>query len=129
MSDGAQVSPDTQFAELMSQMRHLGGLRFTMLGIFLVFTAGLLALRFGTTDPLTMGVAVKGPWLFTAVGLVFVTFELQASFQYAELASRARALEGDQGALFNGREIAALGPVTVSTCTLYVLVVIFWWVA
>jgi hypothetical protein len=76
------VSKDTEFSELMNQVRHLGTIRFAMLGVFVALAAGLLALRFGTDEP-AAGIVKYGPWLGTSLTVIFGFFEIFASYQYA----------------------------------------------
>lgn len=120
------ISKDVQFSELMNQLRHLGAIRFVMLGVCAAFTVGILTAHYSL-----IGLGVERVsytrLIGTAVAVLFAVFELLASYHYKQFANRAVALEGDDGAVFKGKKVRVLGPVTLLSLVIYALILVIWW--
>jgi len=109
----------------MNQLRHLGAIRFVMLGICVALTVGILASNYFLNQ-----VCVSDANYMRAIGIVaaflFAGFEVVASYRYKKFADRAMVLEGSDGVVFCGQKVRVLGPVTLGTLAVYGLIFLIW---
>lgn len=124
------ISIDVQFTELMNQLRHLGAIRFVMMGVCAAFTIGLLTAHYSLLDECNMQ-AIERAFHTRVIGIIivvlFAIFELSASWQYKQFADRAKALEGENGAVFKDRKVRLFGLVTLISLIVYALLLVVWW--
>ena len=124
------ISIDLQFSELMNQLRHLGAIRFVMMGVCGAFTIGLLTAHYSLLDQCNTE-AIERAFYTRMIGIIvvilFAIFELSASRQYKQFADRAEAIEGEDGAVFKGKKVRLLGPVTLMSLIVYALLLVVWW--
>ncbi|MGQ7263555.1 hypothetical protein [Vreelandella sp. V005] len=120
------ISKDVQFSELMNQLRHLGAIRFVMMGVCAALTVGVLTAHYSLLG-LSVEKAAYTRLIGTAVVVLFAWFELYASCHYKRFADRAIKLEGSDGAVFNNRKVRVLGPVTLISLAIYTLILLVWW--
>ncbi len=124
------LSIDLQYAELMNQLRHLGAIRFAMMGVCAAFTIGLLTAHYSLLDQCrvqAIELAFQAQMIGTIIVILFAIFELSASWQYKQFDGRAMALEGEDGAVFKGKKVRLLGPVTLMSLIVYALLLVVWW--
>ncbi len=120
------ISKDTQFAELMNQVRHLGTVRFTMLAVFGALTVGLFALSPAPGQP-SPEVLAYSRSVGTALAVVLIILEALLSGQQVALSERASALEGPDGPILKGKPYRQFGPVTIASVGIYVAFLVLWW--
>nr|WP_298966190.1 hypothetical protein [uncultured Halomonas sp.] len=122
----SMISKDVQFSELMNQLRHLGAIRFVMLGVCAALTVGMLTAHYSL-----IGLGVERVsytrLIGTAVAVLFAVFEILASYHYRQFANRAVELEGANGAIFKGKKVRVFGPVTLLSLVIYALILVIWW--
>lgn len=122
----SSISKDVQFSELMNQLRHLGAIRFVMMGVCAALTVGVLTAHYSLIG-LGVEKAAYTRFVGTAVVVLFALFELYASCHYKRFADRAISLEGSDGAVFNSKKVRVLGPVTLTSLAIYTLILLIWW--
>ena len=122
-ASGCGIGADTLYAEYANQVRYLGSLRFSMLGVCIVAAVGLLAVRYTATVPAAVKAAL--PLAGGVLAFILGVFELVASRWYVKVAEGAQKL-GGADSVFAGRPIRLWGSITILTLVTYVVIIGVW---